>query len=82
MRWCSRYFYFSFGGHFVQLNNLKNYGRGERFEFGPVVQEEMSFKECSYLELWRPFCSLEQSHLCNFGRGHQEEHFSDFILDQ
>ena len=25
-------------------------------KFGPVVQEEMSFKDISYLELWRPFC--------------------------
>ena len=40
----------------------------------------MSFKDISYLELWRPFCSLEQSHLCNFGRGHYEEYFSEIIL--
>ena len=25
------------------------------FEFGPVVQEEMSFKDIYYLELWWPF---------------------------
>ena len=25
------------------------------FEFGPVVQE-MSLKDISYLELWRPLC--------------------------
>ena len=35
------------------------------FEFGSVVQE-VSFKDISYLELWRPFCSAEQNHLCNF----------------
>ena len=27
------------------------------FEFGPAVQEEMSFKAISYLALWRPFYS-------------------------
>ena len=26
------------------------------FEIGPVVQEEMSFKYISNLEVWRPFC--------------------------
>ena len=31
-------------------NNSENY-----FEFGPVVQEEMSYKDISYLELWWPF---------------------------
>ena len=25
------------------------------FQIGPVVQEEMSFKDISYLELWKPF---------------------------
>ena len=28
-------------------------------KFGPVVQEEMSFKDISYLELWWPFCYAE-----------------------
>ena len=28
----------------------------------------------SNLELWQPFCSAEQNHLCNFGRGCYEEH--------
>ena len=32
----------------------------------------MSFKDISYLELWRPFCSVVRNHLCNFGRGYQE----------
>ena len=35
----------------------------------------------SYLELWRPFCSAEQNHLCNFGRGHHEEQFCEVILN-
>ena len=39
----------------------------------------MSFKDISNLELWRPFCSAEQKHLCNFGRGHYEEQFCQFI---
>ena len=41
-------------------------------EFGPVVQEEMPFKDSFYLELWQPFCLSEWTHLCNFGRGHYE----------
>ena len=40
----------------------------------------MSFKYISYLELWWPFCSAEQNHLCNFGRGHYEEQFCEIIL--
>ena len=51
------------------------------FEFGPVVQEEMSFKDISYLELWWPFCSAEGNHLCNSGRGYQEEQFCEIILN-
>ena len=44
----------------------------------------MPFKGISYLELWLPFCSAEQNHLCNFGRGYQEEQFCEIIfnLDQ
>ena len=50
-------------------------------KFGPVVQEEMSFKDISYLELWWPFCYAEQNQLCNFGRGYQEEQFCEVILN-
>ena len=50
-------------------------------KFGPVVQEEMLFKDISYLELWQPFCHAEGNHLCNFGRGYQEEQFSEIILN-
>ena len=46
-----------------------------------MVQEKMSFKDISYLELRRPFCSAEQNRLCNFGRGHYEEQFCEFILN-
>ena len=49
------------------------------FEFGPVVQE-MSFTDISYLELRKPLCSMESNHLCNFGRRHHEEQFSEIIL--
>ena len=31
------------------------------FEFGQVVQEEMLFKDISYLELRQPFCSAERN---------------------
>ena len=41
----------------------------------------MLFKDISYLELWRPFCSAEQNHLCNFGRGFYEEQFCGIILN-
>ena len=26
------------------------------YKFGPVVQEEMSFKDITYLLIWQPFC--------------------------
>ena len=32
-------------------------------KFEPVVQE-MSVKDISHLELWRPFSSVEWNHLC------------------
>ena len=40
----------------------------------------MSFKDISYLELWRPLCSAERNHLCNFGIGYHEEQFCEIIL--
>ena len=46
-----------------------------------MVQEDMPFKDISDLEPWRPFCSAEQNHLCNFGRGYQEEQFCEIILN-
>ena len=39
------------------------------FEFGPVVQEEMPFKDISNLQLWWPSCLAGQNHLGKFGRG-------------
>ena len=50
-------------------NNSSNY-----FEFGLVFQEEMLFKDISYLELWLLFCSVKWNHLCNFSREHYKEH--------
>ena len=41
----------------------------------------MPFKGISYLEFWQPFCSAERNHLCNFGRGYQEEQFCKIILN-
>ena len=41
----------------------------------------MSFKDISYVELWWPFCSAKRKHLCNFGRGYQEEQFCEITLD-
>ena len=43
------------------------------FEFGLLAQEEILFKDISYLELWQPLCSMEPFYLCNFGRVHCEE---------
>ena len=40
----------------------------------------MSVKDISYLELWWPFCYEARNHLCNFGRGYQEEQFCEIIL--
>ena len=41
----------------------------------------MSFKDITYLELWRPFCSAEQNHLFNIGRGYHEEQFCEIIMN-
>ena len=54
----------------IMRNNFVIY-----FAFWPVVQEEMSFRHISYLELWWPFCSVERNHLGNYGKGHYEKQF-------
>ena len=41
----------------------------------------MPFNGISYLELWQPFCSTENNHLCNFGRRFYEEQFCEIILN-
>ena len=65
-----------------------NFGRGhheenfcENFEFGPVVWEEMLFKDSSYLELRQPLCLAKRNHLCNFGSRQNEEQFCESILN-
>ena len=50
-------------------------------KFGPVVQEEMSFKDISYLELWQSLCSVDWNHLCNIERRHHEEQPCEIILN-
>ena len=47
------------------------------FELGPVVQERCCLNILSYLELWRPFCTTEWNHLCNFGRVHRVKQFCE-----
>ena len=49
--------------------------------FGPVVQEETSFKDMSYLELWQPLCSVDCHYLCSFGRMYHEEQSCEIILN-
>ena len=50
-------------------------------KFGPVVQDEMLFKDISYLELSQPLCSIDWNHLCNFGRRHHEEQSCEIFLN-
>ena len=42
---------------------------------------EMQFDDNSYLELWWPIFLVERNHLCNFGRGYNEEQFCEIILN-
>ena len=46
-----------------------------------MVQNEMWFKDTSYLELRQPLCSADQNHLCNFGRRYHEERLCEIILN-
>ena len=41
----------------------------------------MAFKDISCIELWRPFCSVEWNHSCNFGKEHYEEQSCEIILN-
>ena len=46
-----------------------------------MVQDAMSFKDISCLELLWPFCLAEQNHFCKFCIGHNEKKFCEFILN-
>ena len=48
-------------------------------EFELAVQEEMPFKDISYIQLWQLFCSAERNHLCNYGRGYYEKQFFELF---
>ena len=56
-----------------------NAGDVVKRHFSPSSREYV-VKNISYLALWQSLCSAEQSHLCNFGRVHHEEQFSEIIL--
>ena len=52
------------------------------FEFGSVVQEEMSsFKTVTYPKLCQLCCSAERNHLRYFGKAQYEKHFCKIILN-
>ena len=53
------------------------------FEFGSVVQEEMSLKDFSYLELWYPLvwwsrtiCAIESQEVSPFPAGDHKAHIN------
>ena len=51
------------------------------FEFGPVFQVEMSFKEISDLKLLQAFCLMEWNRLCNFVKGlYKKKDFCAIII--
>ena len=60
-----------FGGAKVFMQFLERASLGtfmlSYMKFGRVVQEQMSFKDISYLELWQPLCSVDWNHLCYIG---------------
>ena len=67
---------------FSQAECSDEFGRGHHeqhfclmnIEFGPMVQEEMPFKDISYLELW-------WNHLSNFCSRQYGEHSSEINLN-
>ena len=46
------------------------------FIFGPVIQQKKGY----FFNLWWPFCSAEQNHLCHYGRGHYREQSFEIIF--
>ena len=55
----------------------------KKFLFGHVIQENMSFKYISNLQLWWPVSSSAERtrHLGNFRRGLNEEQFYEITLN-
>ena len=47
---------------------------GQGFRMGRCLKSFLFY-------LWWPFCSVEQNHLSNFGRGLYEEHLCEHILN-
>ena len=47
-------------------------------KFWPVVQKAISFKDISYLELWKPLCSADPNYLCNFDRRYHQIQWNYF----
>ena len=52
----------------ILLDGIMKNNSVKLFEFRPVVMEEMLFKYITCLQLWQPFYSAEQNHLCTSGR--------------
>ena len=50
-------------------------------KFGPVVHEEMSSKDISYLELWQHLCSVDWNPSCNFGKRYHKEQSWEFFFE-
>ena len=46
-----------------------------------MVQEEITFKDSPFLQLWWPSCFAERNHLGEFCRGHYEELVCEIILN-
>ena len=78
---------YSSGGHFVQcIRTICSIlvGHYEECFCEIILNLNQWFRRChlkySYLQLWWPFCSAKQNHLCNFSRGHYGEHSCEIIL--
>ena len=51
------------------------------FEFEPIVQDEMMFKDISFLKLCWSYFWVKRNRFCNFGRRNHEEQFCEIILN-
>ena len=62
--------------------NMRNiFVKHSYFLFGPVVQEEMSFKNVSNPKLWQHCCSAEHNHFYYFGSAHYEKRFCKIVMN-